>query len=240
MRHWLGVAGRAVLVAALLLTPAGRAAGQASRQPLGVVLEGPRARIGTTAAVPGTTIFSGDLLSTEPSSALAARLGNSRLILLENSSAAVHSVGKNVVVELERGALVFSTTGSGEALAIWVSDIQVLTGATFAVAGEVRMVSGCELLITSWRGPLLVRNGRQSVAVEEQTVRVTPEHSITDRGATRVSPEDRSYHRAHTHQNCPAPAAAAKDPTLPVGLVTAGAVTALLVRFLGSPSPFRP
>jgi hypothetical protein len=229
-----------MLTAALVLTPVGNAAGQAARQAIGVVVESSRASIGTAAVIPGTTVFSGDLLTTAPASALAVQLASFRILLLENSAVSVHRHGQVINVELERGTLVFSSAGPSQAMVLWVSDVQIHPQSADGFAGEVRVVSPCHLQVTSWRGPLQILNGKKTSEIQAQTVRLFPEHSISDRGSTRPAPQDAGYHQSHTHQNCPVPAAAPADPTLPVAFATTGVVTALLLRFLGSSSPFKP
>ena len=76
-----GVAG--VLSIVLFQTPASGAA----NSPMGAILSAARAHVGTAPASAGTTVFGGDILSTEQNGNLQIRAGAARLLLAGSSSA---------------------------------------------------------------------------------------------------------------------------------------------------------
>jgi hypothetical protein len=90
----------AVLSTALIVAPI-----HATTKPFGVVVQADRARLGTAEASTGSTVFSGDTLTTNASGLLRVRTARGQLYLLENSEARLESRTDGTAVQLVRGTV---------------------------------------------------------------------------------------------------------------------------------------
>ncbi len=153
-----------LLVAVALVTAPAASAPRA----LGMVLHADQARVGRGEALPGATVFSGDVLTTTAEGTLRIRLATAQLYLLPNSAVGIDEAQGWHVAQLRQGGVGFSTTGD-ERVVVRTADVQIYPSSTQPTHAEVTFVRPNELLVTSVKGPLEVTVGSEVHAVAEAT-----------------------------------------------------------------------
>jgi hypothetical protein len=133
---------------------------------LGTVVYADRAHVGTAQASVGTTIFSGDRLSTEQTGTVQVRAGAARLLLSSASSATFSQDDASPTATLTIGSATFSTANS-KAFALHVASAVIRPNTNQPTIGQVTVLNSKELIVKSTRGSL-------SIAVEDD-VREIPE-----------------------------------------------------------------
>ncbi len=177
----------AALVAGLCELPA--AAGT-SEKPLGVVLVAEHAHQTGEKAMAGTTVYAGDAFDTEESGTIGLRVGTSQLFLLSSSAAAFGESAPIARVQLTRGTMVFSSPASGE-FELETPAGMLRGAAGGAASGRVALTGPQEMIISAYRGDLLLDNEGEL-------------HTIAAGKAYRVVIED-SEVTATAEQDPPAP-----------------------------------
>jgi hypothetical protein len=181
-----------------------RATMAAENAPLGMVTKMLSAQIGSSASSEGTTIFSGDYLSTNADGVLQVRVGNLTLELKGSSAAHIFHANYGVVVALNRGSLVYNKPSGPPNVVIVASDVRITPVVSLAGTGSVSVEDPCNLLIQSQRGQVYVQVGSESQLVEEgKAFRVRPISSVSERKS--VSPDADDYHESHQHEACAGP-----------------------------------
>ena len=198
--------------------------------PVGMVTKTQSARVGSSEAPEGTTIYSGDYLSTAADGVLQVRVGNLTLELKGGSAAHIYRATYGVVIALNQGSLAYNKPGGQPNVVIVASDVRITPVVNTEGTGSVSMEDRCNLLIQSQRGQIYVQVGSQSQSVEQgRAFRVRPMSWVSDR--IPVSPDADNYHELHSHQPCAGPSQALKgarpksqgySPFIPV--VTGGAI----------------
>jgi hypothetical protein len=153
----------ALLVTVSLLTPPVWAVPSSS---LGTVVYADRAHVGAGQASVGTTVFSGDRLSTDQFGSLQVRAGAARLLLSSYSSATFSQDDATPAATLAFGSATFSTTNSN-AFALHVASAVIRPQTNQPTIGQVTVLNPKELVVKSTRGSL-------TIAVEDD-VREIPE-----------------------------------------------------------------
>ncbi len=153
----------ALLVSFSLLTTPVWAAPSSS---LGTVVYADRARVGAAQASVGTTVFSGDRLSTEQAGSVQVRAGAARLLLSSASIATFSQDDATPAATLTLGSATFSTANS-KAFALHVASAVIRPNSNQPTIGQVTVLNPKELIVKSTRGSL-------SIAVEDD-VREIPE-----------------------------------------------------------------
>lgn len=228
-----------------LFTQPAVAASQASNLPLGIVGSAVSAKIGSSAASEGATVYSGDAMSTENGGTLLVRIGSLSFELQSDSSAHVYRAPYGAVLELNSGSVVYSTPGGAQNLVIVASDVRVTPNVGQADYGRVTIEDQCNVSVHSEKGQADVRVGSETKTVEEgKAYKVRAEDSITYR--KYLSPDDSDYHRYHDHAPCAAPyqAVKGKPPIAPgqsrflyFAVATAGAITTVgVIKAFESPN----
>src|SRR5467141_1166277 len=153
----------ALLVSASLVTAPVWAAPSSS---LGTVVYAERAHVGAAQASVGTTVFSGDRLSTDQYGSMQVRAGAARLLLSSYSSATFFQEDASPVATLAFGSATFSTANSN-AFALHVATAVIRPKTSQPTIGQVTVLNPKELIVKSTRGSL-------TIAVEDD-VREIPE-----------------------------------------------------------------
>jgi len=153
----------ALLVSASLVTAPVWAAPSSS---LGTVVYADRAQVGAAQASVGTTVFSGDRLSTAQSGSVQVRASAARLLLSSSSSATLSQDDTTPAATLTGGSATFSTANS-KAFALHVASAVIRPSSNQPTIGQVTVLNPKELIVKSTRGSL-------SIAVEDD-VREIPE-----------------------------------------------------------------
>lgn len=160
----------ALVVIGLTVTPAW--AGPKTASSLGTIVTAEHARIGDSSAEVGTTVFSGDRLSTDHEGSVQIRAGAARLLLQSGSSAVLNDSEGAPSAKLFSGTATFST-GNSRAFTLFASRAAIRAQSDGPTIGQVTYLNEKELLVVSKRGPL-------TITVDGQT------EVIADGGAYRV------------------------------------------------------
>jgi hypothetical protein len=136
--------------------------------PLGTVIAAERAYVGGAGANVGTTVYSGDRVSTDAQGSMQVRAGAARLLLLSSSAAFVDDNEGAPSAKLVLGTATFST-GNAHAFTLFASKAVIRPQTDAPTIGTVSYLSEKELLVTARRGGL-------TVTVEDE-VQVIPEGS---------------------------------------------------------------
>ena len=221
------------LAAALVATLVLAVSSVAQNQLAGVILEAERTLAGNAQVTAGTSVFSGDVLSTESEGHAQVRIGQTRFQILPDSEAAFLVTDRGPVAELRRGSLIVSDNAS-ESFRIYASDVLVVPTSDRPILGQVTIESPCEVKITSQHGRLEATAGREKKTIEEaHAYKVRPEFTVHDTRVPAISPDDDAFHRGHTHATCAAPLqnSARKLPFVPSHFTTVvgGAVAVVTV-----------
>lgn len=144
----------------------------AATTPLGTVITADRAYIGEAGADVGTTIFSGDRVSTDVQGSMQLRTGAARFLLLSSSAAIVDNSDGWPSARLVLGTATFST-GNAHAFTLYASNAIVRPQTDAPTIGTVTYVNEKELVVTARRGSLVVSvQGEQQVIAEGTSYRV--------------------------------------------------------------------
>jgi hypothetical protein len=122
---------------------------------LGTVITADKAHVGEGAAAIGTTVYSGDRLSTETAGSVQLRAGAARLLLLSASAAEVNDSEGAPSARLLLGTATFST-GNAHAFTLYASTAAIRAQTDAPTIGQVTYLNSKELLVTSKRGPLTI------------------------------------------------------------------------------------
>ena len=125
----------------------------------GTVVTAERAHVDDGVASVGTTVFSGDRLSTEDQGSVQIRADAARLLLLSASSATVNDSEGTPSAKLLSGTATFST-GNAHAFTVYASKAAIRAQSDAPTIGQVRLLNAKELL--SKRGPLSVTVDRET------------------------------------------------------------------------------
>jgi ferric-dicitrate binding protein FerR (iron transport regulator) len=213
---------------------------------LGLVGKSAGASIGNVAAAEGSSIFSGDYLSTQNNGSLLVRIGALALELEGSSAAHVYRTPYGAIVELNRGSVTYTTPGTLQNLVIVASDVRVTPALSSSELGRVTIDDPCNVTVYSQRGQVNVEAGPEKRIVRQgKAYRVRAENEISYR--QYLSPDADDYHNYHEHRPCApvemargrGPAVAGKSRFLIVTAAAVGAGTSIGV-WKALESPDRP
>jgi hypothetical protein len=172
---------------------------------LGLVAKTSGGQIGSAAASEGSSVYSGDQLSTSDDGSMLVRIGVLSLELQKSTSVHIYRAPYGAVVELNRGSILYTTPGGGPNLVIVASDVRVTPVLSSADFGSVSMDDPCNVSVHSQRGEANVQVGSENRTVEEgKAYRVRAENRLTYR--KYLSPDADNYHDYHEHVPCAAAA----------------------------------
>jgi len=180
--------------------------------PAGVVIASTSATIGSATVSEGATVFSGDLLRTGDKGHLNVQSGAVQFILAENSSARIFRSGTRTIVEIERGTLAYTAKGANEDIVLFALDVRIVPRPGLPAAGQVSILSRCDVTVTAARSAIDVTSGRETRTVEEsRSFRVISDFGVDYRNSWQPVlsdypeyPREAEYHRSHGHVACPA------------------------------------
>ncbi|MGB7437708.1 MAG: hypothetical protein WBR26_19995 [Candidatus Acidiferrum sp.] len=168
---------------------------------VGVVVQASGGQIGNAAATEGTSVYSGDYLSTQNNGSLLVRVGALSLQLQPSSSVHIYRTPYGAVAELNGGTVVYTTTAGPQNLVIVASDVRVTPVLTASDFGRVTMDNPCDITVYSQRGQVNVQVGSENRLIDEgKAYRVRAEHSLAYR--KYLSPDADDYHDYHEHRPC--------------------------------------
>ncbi len=148
--------------------------------PLGTVIAADRARVGEASADVGTTVYGGDVLSTEQQGSVQVRAGAARLLLLSYSQATVNDNEGAPSARLLRGTANFST-GNAHAFTLFASTAAIRPQTDAPTIGQVTFVNDKQLVVTARRGGLSVTvEGESQIVSEGQSFRVMLDPALAE------------------------------------------------------------
>lgn len=194
---------------------------------VGILTYAEHAKTPGAALTTGTTIFSGDLVETEADGKAQLQAGSIRLTLFGDSSFRLfHSPG-GLVIELERGTMAYALAAN-QTFLLYALDVRVRPIVEQGAAGQITVVTRCDVRVTSQRGAIevLKENEKQKGIVEDsknesfRSLRAVDYHD-TWKPIPADYPDfdpNSQYHHSHSHVACPA--AFQKGPALHAGSAT--------------------
>jgi hypothetical protein len=160
----------ALLTIALTVSPAW--AGPKTASSLGTIVTAEHARVGDSSAEVGTTVFSGDRLSTEREGSVQIRAGAARLLLQSGTMATLNESEGAPCARLLLGTATFST-GNSRAFTLFASRAAIRAQSDGPTIGQVTYLNEKELLVVSKRGPLTITvDGQTEVIADGSAYRV--------------------------------------------------------------------
>jgi hypothetical protein len=154
------------------LTVAPAWAGPKTASSLGTIVTAEHALIGNSSAEVGTTVFSGDRLSTEPQGSVQIRAGAARLLLQSGTITTLSDTEGAPSAKLFLGTATFST-GNSKAFTLFASRAAVRAQSDGPTIGQVTYLNEKELLVVSKRGPLTITvDGETEVIADGAAYRV--------------------------------------------------------------------
>ena len=154
------------------LTVAPAWAGPKTASSLGTVVTAEHARVGDSSAEVGTTVFSGDRLTTDGEGSVQIRAGAARLLLQSVSVATLADSDGAPSAKLLRGTATFST-GNSRAFTLFASRAAIRAQSDGPTIGQVTYLNEKELLVVSKRGPLTITvDGQTEVVTDGSAYRV--------------------------------------------------------------------
>src|ERR1700732_2087980 len=190
----------------------------AQNQVAGVVLDASSAHVGESRLTNGTSLYSGDIVTTESEGHAQLRILQTRFELIGQSDGAFFPGANGAVAELRHGTLGGGLNNSSESVGIFASDVRIVPKTERPVLAEIIMNATCDVQIKVMHGNLVASAGKETKTLEEgHAYDVIPEFSVNDSRNPAISPVASDYHRGHEHEKC---ALAAKSGQRPPG--TAG------------------
>jgi hypothetical protein len=154
------------------LTVAPSWAGPKTASSLGTIVTAEHAFVGDSSAEVGTTVFSGDRLSTNREGSVQVRVGAARLLLQSGSAATLNDSEGAPSARLLLGTATFST-GNSKAFTLLASRAAIRAQSAGPTIGQVTYLNEKELLVVSKRGPLTVTvDGETEVIADGTAYRV--------------------------------------------------------------------
>ena len=156
----------AILLTGLLVSPPGWGAAQ---KPLGVILQAQNATLRASDGIAGTTIFAGDTVSTGHSGSMLVRMGAAQVEVMADSVVSFEEFDSGIAgANLVQGTVGFATPETGT-VAVRAAGMVIRPQPQRLTQGRVTVVGPSELLVTSYRGPLDVSMGNESLTIPEGT-----------------------------------------------------------------------
>jgi hypothetical protein len=209
---------------------------------LGLVAKTAAAQVDNAEALEGSSIYSGDYLSTSDRGSLLVRIGALSLELQPSTTAHIYRAPYGAVVELNHGSVLYTTPGGEQNLVIVASDVRVTPSIVNADFGRVTMEDPCDITVYSQTGEANVQVGSEKRTVEQgKAYRVHAENELSFR--KYLSPDADDYHRYHDHRPClaaipqgHAPIAGGINHFVPLAAGSAALITGIAVwKVLESP-----
>lgn len=148
------------------------------RRPVGVVSQADNAHIDTTNAMTGADVYDCENLTTDEGGELRLQVHSGQVHLTGGSSAQLEEDINEVQVFINRGTVGFAEP-AGTVIEITTPGGFVRAASGQAAAGEVKITSATEMLVTAIRGDLVLDNGGEFRTIAQgQSAKITFEGSL--------------------------------------------------------------
>jgi len=175
----------------------------AQNQAAGVVLDAKSAHVDGSDLTSGTSLYSGDVVTSESEGHAQLRILQTRFELLGQSDGAFFPGANGAVAELRHGTLVVGLNNPSESFEIFASDVRIVPKTERPVLAEIIMNATCDVQIKVIHGNLVATAGKETKALEEgHAYDVIPEFNVNDSRNPAISPDASEYHRGHQHASC--------------------------------------
>jgi hypothetical protein len=175
----------------------------AQNQTAGVVLDAKLARLGESRLTNGSSLYSGDIVTTESDGYAQVQVRQTRFELIGDSDGAFFPAATGAVAELRHGTLVVGLNNPSESFEIVASDVRIVPKTERPVLAQITMNSTCDLQVKVMHGNLEATSGKETKTLEEgHAYDVVPEFSVNDSRNPAMSPDASEYHRGHEHGRC--------------------------------------
>ncbi|MCL4524557.1 MAG: FecR domain-containing protein [Acidobacteria bacterium] len=174
--------GLAVLLIALLAVPAAASPATGSRAvaiPIGTISQSDAANVGGAGALPGTTVFSGDIVEVRPQGSASILLNGGMQVRVSSASRVqlrrLPGGANQVELEMFSGAALFRTSEAAPVVGR-LADATVRAKGTKPAVGVISVLSRKKAVIAAEKGELLVSTSHDSKSVtlrEGEAVDVT-------------------------------------------------------------------
>lgn len=156
---------------------------------LGTIVTADGASIWGAGATPGTTVFTGDKLSTSDAGSLQVRTAAARLQLSKASTATIGLTDGTPSARLLRGAAAFSTANA-RAFAVNVASAVIRPKSDEPTVGEVAVLGEKELVVKCSRGALTITVGDDSRVIPEGSAyRVVLDPTLSNEAQDQPPPQ---------------------------------------------------
>ncbi len=135
---------------------------------LGTVVSAEGARVGAAIASVGTTVFSGDKLSTAQAGSMQLRAGAARFLLSQSSAATLAEENGMPAATLLAGTATFSTANS-KAFTLHVATAVIRPKNDEPTIGQVTLLGAKQLVVKCTRGSLTITVDDDSRVIPEGT-----------------------------------------------------------------------
>lgn len=163
-----------ISISLLVILSMFRASGfAANEKPLGMVVQATYAQVDQSKIAIGTTVYPGDTVATDEGGTLRLKLGTSQIYLLGASSATLQQTTGTVQALVGRGTVGFASNGVDKVeLELPQGILRAEDGK--AGYGQATIVSSHEVIISAYRGSLILDNdGELHTIPEGKSFRVT-------------------------------------------------------------------
>ena len=213
----------------------------------GVVLDARWAHVGGAELTNGTSLYSGDVVTTDSEGHAELRVRQTRFELIGESEGAFFPGANGAVAELRHGTLVVALNNPSESFEIFASDVRIVPKSERPVLAQITMNATCDVQIKVMHGNLEATTGKETRTLQEDhAYDVMPEFSVDDSRNPAISPDATTYHRGHVHGSCALAAKSGRPARIAgsshfIELVGAGAAAVLIpVLWESLESPDRP
>lgn len=182
-----------LLMAAMLDLPAFAAGDKA----LAVVTQSEVAHLGDSNLTAGTSVFAGDLLSTDPGGNLRLRVGSGQVYLLASSASTLSREEGAIRANVNRGTVGFSSKAP-EKLELLIPQGILRAADDQPVHGQVTITGPTEAIVSSYNGTLVFDNAGELHVIAEGTsyrVVIAPEDAGDSQDQPMQYPESRRRRR---------------------------------------------
>ncbi len=167
-----------IAIVALALTLASIPAFAGTNNSLGVVTGADKANVAQVAAVDGTSVYDGDVVSTQPTGTIRLRMGQSQIVLAGNSTVMLHKTDAGVYATLLHGMVRFSSVPGSPFEVRALDSLVVHAKGDSQVIGQLVLMSPTAFEIGSNKGDLAVSlAGTDHVVAESTAYRVSLDDS---------------------------------------------------------------
>lgn len=147
-----------------------------SSAPLGIVTGAQRANVGQTAALDGTSLYDGDILTTDSVGVMRVRFGGSQMALGTNTIVRINKTEAGVSATVLSGMVRFACVPGSNLEIHTLKVVEVRAKGDKPATGQLSVVASNAFQVGSTKGDLAVSvNGNERDVAESTAYRVTVE-----------------------------------------------------------------